>query len=633
VIVHQHIICIMAAAVSLFNDMPLLSSSNSHSQVALNAKAAGLIKMDTFSKSDPFAVFTGTIKGADVEFGRTEVIDDTQAPAWVKAIKVDYHFEEVQAITVRVYDEDQKGSADLSDHGLQGEATFVLSEVVTSPGGSVTKPLFKATGGTEVVKVRIPLGAEKGTKVQFKASGGRTVSMLVRDARPGTTVSVSVPALGPAAGTVTLMAEQLVACSQRLRLGLAGKKLANKDGFFGKSDPYYEILKSREDGSWVPVYRSGVLNNTLNPWWPPAAGISVQDLCNGDYDRPLRINVYDHDNDGSHDDMGLVETSLSAILSSSKTDELPVWEHNAKKGTKKRSGSLVVTEALVTSVPTFLDYVRSGWELNMVVGIDFTGSNGNPALPTSLHYRPPSGESYNAYETSILALSDVITAYDSDKKYPLFGFGGRRGGDPASHCFALNGDAADPSVSGVQGILDAYAGALREWGLSGPTNFSPLIREAASECRRQSEAGAKAYMVLLILTDGAITDLEATKTAIVEASDLPLSIVIVGVGGADFSAMVALDGDGGRLTAQNGRTARRDLVQFVRYLDHAGAGDTARLAAETLAELPTQMLDWFKANQVSPDSQPGAEPGGGASGGGGGLGEAGKRILQASVSR
>ena len=51
------------------------------------------------------------------------------------------------------------------------------------------------------------------------------------------------------------------------------------------------------------------------------------------------------------------------------------------------------------------------------------------------------------------------------------------------------------------------------------------------------------YFVLLILTDGAITDFEETKCAIVEASQLPMSVIIVGVGDADFSAMEGLDSD------------------------------------------------------------------------------------------
>jgi copine 1/2/3 len=43
------------------------------------------------------------------------------------------------------------------------------------------------------------------------------------------------------------------------------------------------------------------------------------------------------------------------------------------------------------------------------------------------------------------------------------------------------------------------------------------------------------YHILLIITDGMINDLEETKAAIIAASALPLSIIIVGVGSADFS--------------------------------------------------------------------------------------------------
>ena len=53
------------------------------------------------------------------------------------------------------------------------------------------------------------------------------------------------------------------------------------------------------------------------------------------------------------------------------------------------------------------------------------------------------------------------------------------------------------------------------------------------------------YFILLMLTDGVITDMEQTKQAIVEASTLPMSVIIVGVGGADFGMMEELDADDG----------------------------------------------------------------------------------------
>lgn len=46
-----------------------------------------------------------------------------------------------------------------------------------------------------------------------------------------------------------------------------------------------------------------------------------------------------------------------------------------------------------------------------------------------------------------------------------------------------------------------------------------------------------------MLTDGVISDMMATKRAIIDASHLPLSIIIVGVGEAKFSAMNELDSD------------------------------------------------------------------------------------------
>lgn len=73
------------------------------------------------------------------------------------------------------------------------------------------------------------------------------------------------------------------------------------------------------------------------------------------------------------------------------------------------------------------------------------------------------------------------------------------------------------------------------------------------------------YFVLLILTDGEITDFDQTRDAIVRASLLPLSIIIVGVGPADFKAMELLDGDDGVLRSTIGEAVARDIVQFVPY--------------------------------------------------------------------
>lgn len=64
-------------------------------------------------------------------------------------------------------------------------------------------------------------------------------------------------------------------------------------------------------------------------------------------------------------------------------------------------------------------------------------------------------------------------------------------------------------------------------------------REAILRCRmaEQIQGEKNKYLVLLIITDGAIHDMDETIRLIVRGADLPLSILIVGVGDDDFGNM------------------------------------------------------------------------------------------------
>jgi hypothetical protein len=40
----------------------------------------------------------------------------------------------------------------------------------------------------------------------------------------------------------------------------------------------------------------------------------------------------------------------------------------------------------IVEKPSFVEYLRSGWQINVMVAIDYTGSNGEPSSPKSLHF-------------------------------------------------------------------------------------------------------------------------------------------------------------------------------------------------------------------------------------------------------
>jgi hypothetical protein len=71
-----------------------------------------------------------------------------------------------------------------------------------------------------------------------------------------------------------------------------------------------------------------------------------------------------------------------------------------------------------------------------------------------------------------------------------------------------------------------------------------------------------------------------------------LSIIIIGVGSADFEKMDDLDCDDHLLMGTYGQ-AKRDIVQFVPFKDFKS--DPAKLAAEVLHELPDQVTSYFRS--------------------------------------
>lgn len=82
-----------------------------------------------------------------------------------------------------------------------------------------------------------------------------------------------------------------------------------------------------------------------------------------------------------------------------------------------------------------------------------------------------------------MSVGSILEQYDTDKLYPVYGFGGRLLETmKVSHCFALNGNIFRPECQGVQGILNVYQNAIMKAGLLGPTYFGPIIEYVIGYC-------------------------------------------------------------------------------------------------------------------------------------------------------
>jgi len=525
-------------------------ASNPSAEVEISLRCEDLADRDLTSKSDPTCVlFVQKLSkpGAWVEFGRTEKIKNSLSPRWSKKFIMDYRFEERQILKFSVYDIDSQHAA-LDDHDFLGKTECSLGEIMAQQSKGFTRKLSKG-------------------------------------------------------GKLFVHAEELFSNKDFISMKFEGQKLDNKD-FFGKSDPYFEISRANESNDFSVVFRSEIINNNLNPIWRPFT-LESRSLCNGDHDRTLKFDVFDKDDDGSHDLIGSFQTNLRTLLKGPGSENIYDCineKKRKKKGAKyKNSGCLLLKLINVEQNPSFLEFIQSGLQVNFTVAIDFTGSNGRPTDPNSLHYRDPTGRP-NQYVTAIQAVGEIIQDYDSDKQFPCLGFGARiPPTGEVSHEFFLSLDPSRPFCSGLEGILSSYYTSLNTVQLYGPTNFSPVINHVAKFAQAY-QGDPTNYFVLLIITDGIITDFEDTKGALVNASSLPMSVIIVGVGNEDFSAMEILDGDNGRLQS-HGTLAKRDIVQFVELRKFVKSGhgwNKELLAKAVLAEIPSQVCSWMKTNGFKP---------------------------------
>lgn len=520
-----------------------MSVANCSAKVRLTFRAEKLPDKDTFSKSDPYLVLYNAPGGArGAAIGRTEVVKNNLSPSWESAVCLDYFFEAKQEFIAVVYDFD--GHKNDAENDLLGSVSFQLAHVMGARGNSLRRQL---NGGTDV---------------------------------------------SSSASSVLVISAEEIGANGRDILGitLAARGLKKMDTF-GSSDPYFKIHRLLPGGSKKQLYQSEVIKNTLDPKWNPVPRLLLDQVAGADLShKTLNIELFDSDM-FSDDYMGEVTCSVAELLASAAGAPLEILK--PAKPHKRGYGQLFCTTAKITHRPTFVEFLASGWQINLAVAIDFTGSNGDPRNPRSLHFMDPVNP--NQYVRAIMSVTDVLMAYDYDQLVPAFGFGAMLPNGQVSHFFHLN-DQPSPYVHGVQGVLDAYGRALATTRLAGPTNFAPTITNVASGARKAPNV----YTVLLILTDGEITDVDATIDAMVNADDAPLSIVIVGVGdGCDFKQMTILDGDNQVLKSTTGKASRRDIVQFVPFRDFVFAPPGA-LAAEVLREIPEQLVKWAELVGAAP---------------------------------
>lgn len=537
-----------------------MSKGHLQQQVYFMISAVGLPNVDIGSDSDPYFKFF--LNGKLIH--TSKVVDNELSPNFREdRVPLTYHFEENQNITIELWDENT-----LRPHIHMCTVTTTVANIMSKPNCTWTS------------KMKDPRGNE-------------IESMIIIHGFPEP------------------MDKDIVTFS-----------LAVNGVDYGQNH-YIDIRKSvHKVGEAVDtLWTTKVGHSTNCVSFPDIIHLMVGDI--GGWDVPIHISLMK--TIGSRQEgVGSIQTTLRnlqvrpeiCIVRCSRQTSHKVLSATPDKSNKE----LTLFIQNFQHIPTFLSYIMNGTEIEFCTAIDYTGSNGDPNATTSLHNH--STDRPNQYQLALRAVGPVLEGYDSNQEFPLFGFGAQKYGN-VYHSFSLNGDETNPSVHGLAGIEETYIKSLSEaktchqiYGkdkrmlnqqsfiFSGPTYFSPTIHRVIELARATPQnTHSQKYFVLMIITDGVINDTEATIDALRIASTLPISIIIVGVGYADFSTMDALDGDDGKL-------GFRDIVQFVPLRDFLPNGHTYTMAdAEKiqesvgralLDEIPSQFLGFYAGQGLMP---------------------------------
>ena len=364
----------------------------------------------------------------------------------------------------------------------------------------------------------------------------------------------------------------------------------DKMDFFGKSDPYLVLFK-QINGAWIQICKSEVIKKTLDPIWKPFQ-LTMQSLCDGNQETLIKFEVWDWDRGTKDDFIGSAEIRVFQMASPAcRLDLINPTKQKKKKKKYSNSGILEIINFEIMQKYSIVNYLQSGFKINLLFAIDFTSSNLDYSTPTSLHNL----NSDNYYIKLMKTFGKVVEQYDPDQLFAVFGFGG----EPAwtrklDHCFAFNGNPDSPFIKGLENVIKSYEQVVPNVRLAGPTLTAPVIFNANSISA--SFDADRSYYLLIVMIDGVSIDLQQTAEALVHSSFLPLSVIFVGVGPESFAAMDQLMLF--PLIEESGKVAKRQNAQFAELKKFNNSAE--KLVESILENIPKEIEEFMEFLRLIP---------------------------------
>lgn len=295
-------------------------------------------------------------------------------------------------------------------------------------------------------------------------------------------------------------------------------------------DPYFTLEKlNPEDQSWKVVWKSEVIKDNQDPTWN-VARLPLQLLCNDEPNNPLKISIWDWNRFTPDELAGFVETTISELVQKAKRG-IPVFDVMFEKrkilgGTKlKKAGVIKVLKGNIVEIPSMMQYVSGGCQMDLLFAIDCTVANGADLTnEANLHYHTSTW--LNDYQAAILKIASIYDSFDG--KILLWGYGANVNG--VHQPYISMGENLESPDAVVRAYDITFAPDNPYFKLGTRSELRHVIQAAMYRAIRSNQ-DRHCYTTLVIISPGEVRDLQESIDAVCAAAeDAPLSIVIIGVG-------------------------------------------------------------------------------------------------------
>lgn len=397
-------------------------------------------------------------------------------------------------------------------------------------------------------------------------------------------------------GQLVVSAEEMVESKQTAYISVSAEDLEDRSGWFYSYKPFFSISKRCSDGSYKQVYISEETPFKQTTW--KTMSIRVIDLCDNDYDLPLVFLLHDSSTT-SEGSIARSEFTFRQIYRSNATIQLFSTQLN-DENKMIPGGRVHMCLQEMTEDFSFFDYLKGGCKLSLISAVDFSSSTGRVSDPNYHHHITTTG--MNDFEKLIGTIGDVVLSSNAEPSVHMYGYGAKIAGVD-SYAFPLTHDNSS-QISGVADMLKSYRSSIRFIEPGKRNVITNIIDTAAAIAREQNEENKK-YYILLILTSDDISDMQQTINSVINASSLPLSILIAGIGSSAFRNITMLASEQQYLAGSKGVKSDRNIVHFSSLNSYNNS--CIEVCKNLLSKVPSDLLEYYRNRDIPPitsQSQP-----------------------------